>query len=634
MSEALDELLGDSGDSHDDKPRKRFNFKKLIPLVVIAAIAGGGWFGWNKFRKANPTGQKQYKLGTASVGRVKKTVSSSGVLQPWSVVDIKSRAGGRVEELLVDVGSVVRPNQVLARIDPSDSRMAVEQAQADIDSALARERQGQYQYNLQVQQSQIAIRTAKAQVEQSEAQLASSRANLRASQTRLETARQQSKAQPGLTSAAIDSARASLRQAEQAREQLRVTTDQQKVAAKATYDQAVANRDNASLQVKRQAALLAKGFVSQQAVDTAQAQLDVNEAQVISAKARLDSISDDLATQASSAQARVAQAQAALNQARTQSVEIANRANSVKEAEAAVQQQKAAVAQAEASLAQTKAALSRAYADQANNRIRAEDIATARASQARAKATIQNANIALDQTTVRALTAGVVLKKYVEKGTIITSGMSMAAGGGTSIFQMGDISKMYVDVTVDETDIANVEEGQAVEVSIDAYPGVPFEGKVDRVDPQAVVEQNVTTVHVRVVVDNSDVKFKLLKPGMNATCEFVLGDKDNVVNVASEAIHEDNDGKYVNVASGGKVAPAGEGETPDPDTKIDVKLTRVTVEPGLEGNESTEITKGLKGDETIVLAEIEPEVAAPQGAAGGSPFGGGGRGMGGGGGRR
>ncbi len=556
MSEALDDLLGDSGT--DDLPETQARsgkWKKPVALLVALGVLGGGWAGWAKFKKASPAGQKQYKLGQASLGRVKKTVSASGTLQPWSVVDIKSRAGGRVEELLVEVGAVVKSGQILARIDPSDSQMSVQQAQADIDSAQARERQGQYQYQLQVRQSQIAIQTANAQVAQSRAQVASARANLKAAQTRLSTAQQQSEAQPGLTRSAIASAQASLKQAEQTREQLRVTAEQQKVGAKATYDQAVANRDNAKLQVKRQNSLLEQGFVSQQAVDTATAQLEVNESQVLAAKSRLDSIAADLGAQASSAEARVAQSRAALEQAKTQSVEIANRKNAALEQESAVQQQKAAVQQAEASLQQVQAALSRAYADQQNNQVRYQDIASAKASQARAGAGFRNASIALDQTTVRALTDGIVLKKYVEKGTIITSGMSMSAGGGTSIVQMGDISKMFVDVTVDETDIANVEDGQAVEVSIDAYPGVPFEGKVARVDPQAVIEQNVTTVHVRVVVDNSDAKFKLLKPGMNATCEFVLGNEDNVVNVPTEAVHEDTEGKFVSVASGARSRP-------------------------------------------------------------------------------
>ena len=513
--------------------------------------------------------------------------------------------------------------------------MSVDQAQADIDSALARERQGQVSYQLQVRQSQIAIQTAQAQVASSRAQLASQRANLRVAQARLETVQRQSSSQPGLTKAAIDSAEASLKQSQQAREQLRVTSEQQRVGAKATYDQAVANRDNQKVQVQRQKSLLDQGFVSQQAVDTAQSALDVNESQVLSAKSRLDSIDNDLRTQVGSADARVDQAQVALRQAKIQAVEIDNRKSSLDEQKATISQVKAAVAQAEAAVRQNEASLSRAYAEQANNQVRAQDIATARATQARAKASFQNASIALDQTTVRAPREGIVLKKYVEQGTIITSGMSMAAGGGTSIVQIGDISKMYVDVTVDETDIANIEDNQTVEVSIDAYPGIPFEGKVTRVDPQALVEQNVTLVHVRVEVDNSDAKFKLLKPGMNATCEFVLSDAGEVVSVPSEAIHEDDQGKYVDVASGGKVAPAADATSqPDPDTKIEIKKTRTPVEVGVVGNEATEIKSGLKDADVIVLSETEPEAPAAGAAAGGSPFGGGGRGMGGGFGRR
>ena len=598
--------------------------RSLSALLVALAVLGGGWAAWSKFKKAGPAGKTQYKLGAAATARVKKTVSASGSLQPWSTVDIKSRAGGKVEQLLVDVGSVVKNGQVLARIDPSDSQMSVQQAQADIDSALARERQGQVQYSLQLRQSAIGIQTAQAQLGSSKAQLASQRASLKAAQARLETSRRQSTSQPGLTKAAIDTAQASLKQAEQAREQLRVTAEQQRVGAKATYDQAVANRDNQKQQLKRQMSLVAQGFVSQQAVDTAQSALDVNESQVLSAKSRLDSIDNDLRTQLGSADARVEQAQVALRQAKIQSVEVDNKKSSLAEQMAAVAQSQAMVAQSEAAVQTSQAAVSKAYADQANDQVRAQDIASAKATQARASAGFRNASIALDQTTVRAPRDGIVLKKYVEQGTIITSGMSMSAGGGTSIVQIGDISKMYVDVTVDETDIANVEEGQAVEVSIDAYPGIPFEGKVARVDPQALVEQNVTLVHVRVVVDNSDAKFKLLKPGMNATCEFVLADAGEVVSVPTDAIHEDNDGKYVDVASGGTVAPAADATSqPDPDTKVDVKKIRTAVEVGVQGNEVTEIKSGLKDGAVIVLSETEPEAPAATTAAGGSPFGGG-----------
>jgi HlyD family secretion protein len=312
---------------------------------------------------------------------------------------------------------------------------------------------------------------------------------------------------------------------------------------------------------------------------------------------------------------------------------VRSRQNAVLEAKAALQQAKAQVATVSSTLDQ-------AIANQRNNEIRRLDITSAQATRARAAASLTNAKTTLDQTTVRAPSDGVVLKKYVEEGTIITSGLSLSSTG-TSILQMGDTSKMYVNVAVDETDIANVDEGQKVDVTIEAYPGIPFEGKVTRVNPQAQVEQNVTTVTVRVEIDNSSPTFRLLKPAMNATCEFIIAQKDDALAVPNEAIKQDDQGgSYVEVAVGGKPAPPDKetGTPADADTLVDVKPKKQTIEVGVEGNESTEVKTGLKEGDTIVAQTIEP--APPTtGGGGGSPFAGGGRpgggfGGGGGGGRR
>ncbi len=199
---------------------------------------------------------------------------------------------------------------------------------------------------------------------------------------------------------------------------------------------------------------------------------------------------------------------------------------------------------------------------------------------------------------------------------------------------------MLESVTVDETDIANVDEGQKVDVTFEAYPGIPFEGKVARVDPNALVVQNVTVIHVRVEVDNSAPTFRLLKPGMNATCQFVISQKDNVVRVPNEAVREDDNGKFVEVAADkGRPAPPDPqtGTPADPDALVDLKREHRKVETGVEGNDMTEITKGLKAGEKVVTQTIEPAPTTAQGSPfGGGGFGGGGRGGfgGGGGGRR
>lgn len=585
----------------------------VTPIIIIALLAGGVSFVVSRTRGKGAAEKTQYKVTKVELGTVRKTVSATGTLQPWTFVDIKSKAGGRVDQLLVEVGDAVRKGQVLARIDPADTLLAVSTAQADIDAARARETQGGEQYQLQVRQSETAIQTAKEQ-------LSSATASLNAARVRLKNAQQLSAVQPRQTTAAIRSAEASYRSAVKSRDQLKASQPQEYAQVKASRDQAEANNKNAQSNLERQRKLLDKGFVSQQVVDQAEASAGSAQAQLEAAQERLRSIKEEQAAALEGAQARVYQAQAQLENARSQTVDIQSRRNAVDEARAAVRQ-------AEAQVAQARATLNQAYANRANNEIRRQDIASARAGTARAAATYKNARITLEQTTVRSPSDGVVLQKYVEQGTIITSGLSLSSTG-TSILQIGDTTKMYVNVTVDETDISNVDVKQKVEVTVEAYPDVPFEGTVARIDPQAKVEQNVTTFNVRVEIDNSSPTFRLLKPGMNSTCEFIVGEKENVVAVPGDAVRTDDNGSFVEIAQGGVPAPPDpKSTTPaDPNTKVDVTPRRVAVEVGLEGNDSVEITKGLKEGDTIVTETIE---AATQAA--GSPFATGGRGMGGGG---
>lgn len=615
-----DLLFDESGDEEDTSirpPVRRRSWRLPIILAVLALVIFGVFQGLKVARKG-AAAQTQYKIAKVSAGQVKKTVTASGTLKPWSTVDIKSKAGGRVNQLLVSEGDLVKSGQMIAKIDPSDTLLAVEQSQSDVDSAQSTVASSSYQYQLQIKQSALAIETARAQ-------LANARASLQSSAASVSNAGTQSNAQPTQTAAAIRQSRATYDAAIRDRQQLDSTQPQDKAQAQAAFDQATADNENSQANLARQQSLLQKGFVAQQAVDQARANATGSRASLNSTRARLNTIDAQQRAVRASSDARVAQTRAALQNAQAQT-DVTTRRNALRQAEAAY-------AQAQAQVDQAQTALDQAIANQANNNIRKQAITSAQASASRARASLTNSKTTLDQTVVRAPEEGVVLTKYVEQGTIITSGLSLSSTG-TSIVQLGNISRMYVDVSVDETDIANVDEGQVVDVTFDAYPGVPFEGKVARVLPQAVVDNNVTTVHVRVEVDNSAPTFRLLKPGMNSTCEFILGKKDNVIAVPNEAIQEDDQGSFVLIASGGKPAPADEGAAADPSLLVGITSKRVAVETGLAGNEATEITKGIKGGETIVLQTIEPEVATTTAPATTSPFGGGaggGRGFGGGG---
>jgi HlyD family secretion protein len=586
--------------------------KRIVGGIVVAAIVvAAGWWIWARIRAPKANEQVQYKLGSVEVGTVKKTVSATGILKPWRTVDIKSKAGGRVDALLVDIGSRVSEGQVLAKIDPTDTQLSVGTAKADVDSAEARKKQNEETYELQRLLSALALETA-------QAQLTTARASREAARSRLSVAQNAAATQPALSQASIAQAQASQDTATQQRAQLKATQAQERASAQAALDQAEANRRKTSADLARYRSLLERGFAAKQSVDSAEASDAASAAQVQTAGEKVRTLSAQQAAEADAADARVKQAQAQLSSAQAQAVDVQNKKLALAEAEAAFRQ-------TEAQLAQAQTAVSQAKANMANVPIRKLDIETARASKARSQATLTNALTTLSQTTVRAPADGVILTKYVEEGTIISSALSFAATGN-NILQLGDITRMYVDVNVDETDIASVDEGQDVEVTIDAYPSLPFQGVVARIDPQAVVDQNVTSVHVRVEIDNSDVSFRLLKPGMNATCEFLSQRKDDVLMVTNEAVRTDDQGQYVELAlTKGKPAPpdAKTGEPADPSLLVDVKIRRQPVEAGLEGNDSTEITKGLKPGDQVVVQKIEPE---PETAS--SPFGGGGPGPG------
>lgn len=616
---------------------------KVVPITLAALVLGGGAYAWYRVSNAKPVGKTTYTVSPAMRGTVKKTVSASGTLEAWTTVDVKSKAGGRIDLLAVDIGSRVKSGQILARIDPTDSMLTYSQAKASTESATAKVSQSAETYQLTVAQSAIAV-------DQARANLASAQANLLQAQARLQTARTENTAQPSLTNAAIAQAKAAYDAAVQSRKKLDSTQTQDLASAQSAYDQAVANDKNAQTNLARQKSLADRGFVSQSTVDTAAANASVTQANVDAAKSKLDTLGAQQRAERDSSDAAVRQAAAAYKTATTNGFTINSKQNALAESLAAVQQQRAAVLTAQAQLSDAQAALR-------NGAIRKLDVNVAQASTASAKASLVNAKATLDQTVVTAPTDGVVLQKYAEQGTIITSGLSLNSSG-TSIVQIGDVSRMYVDVAVDETDIASIHIGEKVDVAFDAFPDREFSGKVTKINPMGVVESNVTTIHVRVEVDNTAEGFSELKPEMNATCDFIESEKTDVFNVPSEAIHEENGESYVEVAVGGKPVkrddmpampsgpppggfPAGGpdggpgGEMPPmPEgmpkpqniqfTVTDVKVERRKVTTGLVGNETTEIVSGLQERDLVIVSKEEPK--GDEAPAARAAFGGGGPG--------
>ncbi len=165
------------------------------------------------------------------------------------------------------------------------------------------------------------------------------------------------------------------------------------------------------------------------------------------------------------------------------------------------------------------------------------DLANAEAQVVTAEVAVENARIAVDDTDIRAPISGSILFKPVEVGQVISSPTQDFAGG-TLLMQMADLSAVQIRSLVDETDIGKIRPGMPAKVLVAAYPNQPFPGEVVKVEPQAVIEQNVTMFAVLVSIQNPD---GLLMPGMNAEVEMSVARADNAMTIPVMALRTRRD---------------------------------------------------------------------------------------------
>jgi HlyD family secretion protein len=244
---------------------------------------------------------------------------------------------------------------------------------------------------------------------------------------------------------------------------------------------------------------------------------------------------------------------------------------------------------------------------------------TAKGSLMRSEADVRIRQERLDDATVTASAAGTIIAKTVEIGTIIQSSTS-SVQGGTTLVEMADLSTLEVRTLVDEIDIGQVKAGLPVNITVEAYPSQRFRGQVIKIEPQAVLSQQVTTFPVLTRIDNAD---GLLLPGMNADVEVIIHRRPQVLTVPNEAVKSMGDAGTVanllglpfdrdNISKGptgagavsgealadpaqvggateGATAEAGEGELDDGD--IDFSKLR-----GMDAEEREEYMNGFTED--------------------------------------
>ncbi|HEX8253678.1 MAG TPA: efflux RND transporter periplasmic adaptor subunit [Thermoanaerobaculia bacterium] len=203
---------------------------------------------------------------------------------------------------------------------------------------------------------------------------------------------------------------------------------------------------------------------------------------------------------------------------------------------------------------------------------------------------------------------GVVLTKDVEIGESITSGVS-SFNAGTVLFTVADTSRMIVKAGVNEVDIGKIRVAMPVRITLDAYPKVVFNGKIDRIAPAVRVDDKVRVFDVEIRLDSQG---RELRSGMTSNIEVIGEKKEKVLTVPVESVFKRDDQEIVYVKKTIDPKVFAQEAKKDGDAKKNGKedkdawkrfFDRRIVTTGLADNAHVEIVSGLKPGEEVALQD-------------------------------
>ena len=228
-----------------------------------------------------------------------------------------------------------------------------------------------------------------------------------------------------------------------------------------------------------------------------------------------------------------------------------------------------------------------------------------------AKASLNQAQVNLSHTIIKAPIDGVVIARNVDVGQTVASSLQAP----TLFILARDLTEMQVNASVDESDIGEIAPKQNVRFRVDAYPNETFTGKVKQVRLQPVVQQNVVSYVTVIDVPNRELK---LKPGMTAAVTIETARADDVLKVPNAALRF----APKSASSGARPAQAnGRGSKSGGDNRAAVwvlvqdRPMRVPVQPGISDGRDTAILDGDLTPGAAVLTGTSstsaPAAAAP-----------------------
>ena len=549
---------------------------KLISLIVLVILAGGGYWAYQKWFVSTPT--VKYNTAAATRGTLVTSISGTGQVSVTNQVDIKSKGSGDVYFVGVKNGQEVKAGTLLLSLNASDALKAVRDAQANLVSA---------QISLQkIQQPADALTLLQAQnsLAQAEETKQTAQDNIdKAYEDALNAISDTFLDLPGITagmnnilfsydiSVSDKTVRTGIwntdvlmmdivnNNTETEKMQLfKTNAENDYRTARTKYDDNFTTYQASSR------------YSSTSTIETLLDQtLETVKSVAQAAKSESNYVDEyvDFRTQNNqSIYAKVKEYQTDLSsyigQANSHLAALQNVASTF-------QSNKDTLADADRSIAEKTASLAKLQSGTDPLDIESQKLAVQQRQNA-----LLDAREKLADYSVRAPFDGIVAKIDAKVGDSVTAGTSV----GTLI-----TNQQIATIALNEIDIAKIKVGQKATITFDAISDLNMTGEVIDVDTLGTVTQGVVSYNVKIAFDVQDDG---IKPGMSASANIILASKPDVLMVPNSAVKTQGATSYVEELD---------------NTGVPVKKT---VQVGSSNDTMTEILSGLNEGEEVVTQKI------------------------------
>jgi HlyD family secretion protein len=525
----------------------------FIILAIVVLLAGGGaWYYYSQVVPAQALPAEE-AVQTTRVRRGDLVIyaSGTGTLIPSTEVDLSFSTGSVLVEVAVEVGDRVEAGDVLARLDDTDARSEV--AQAEI--------------NLRLAELELATLTK----EPDAAELAAAEASLADAQATLDD-----------------------------------------LITPPTAEELAAARDNLLSAQKTLESLLAGP--THEEILIAKADLQTAEIDLQEAQAAYDQVAWRPGVSATSEAMELWRAGTAYEKAKAtydQTVagsteeELAAARASVAEAQSGLDTLEQGSDPEELAAAQAKVDQAQAELDALLAGASSEDLEAAELDVEQARITLASAQAQLEDTVLKAPFAGIVTAVEAQAGENV---------GTEAIITLADLDHPLIELYLDETDLDKIAVDYEVEVIFDALPDETFRGHVVQVAPTLVEVDGVATVQALAALEEESLgnpstalqlrpstllrtssgqgsghSPQVLPGGLNASVDVIAGRAENALLVSVEALRELSPGNYATFVM------------------VDGQLEMRPVEVGLMDVTNAEIISGLEQGDEVSTGIMETE---------------------------